>query len=166
MIQNNTVGSYFKSSTILFGAFIFGVVNFGFFIVVLYFMGSFPLDNFDEDLTIYFILGCTTIFISMLYLGNSVFKKKTNAVQNDVSFPKKLFTYREAKLIQAVTLEVSALVSMILLMLNTHIFFIVIALLSLVQMIRIFPKKQEMIKSLDLSYAEQQKLNNSEYKLN
>lgn len=36
-------------------------------------------------------------------------------------------------------------------------FFAVIAFISLVQMIRVFPKKAELITALDLSYSEQPK---------
>jgi len=54
---------------------------------------------------------------------------------------------------------------MVFVMLNTHIIFVVIAALSLLQMIRVFPKKAEIIEVLDLSYSEQQNLNNPEYDL-
>lgn len=54
---------------------------------------------------------------------------------------------------------------MVFIMLNTHVIFVVIAGLSLLQMIRVFPKKTEMIEILDLSYSEQQKLNNPKYNL-
>lgn len=163
--QDNTIADYFKSSKILFGAFILGVINFGLVLMVLFFMDALPLANFDADLTIYFIIASLVIFLGMYYVGNFVFKNKTTNVKDDQSFSKKLSEYRYAKLIQAVTMEASALVAMVLVMINTHVFFLVIALLSLLQMIRIFPKKQEMIDSLNLSYSEQQKLNNPEFRL-
>tara|TARA_R110002124_G_scaffold287306_1_gene472512 strand:+ start:5960 stop:6469 length:510 start_codon:yes stop_codon:yes gene_type:complete len=163
--QDNTIGGYFKASKILFGAFILGVINLGLVLLALFFMDFLPLGDFDKELTIYFIIASLALFIVMSYVGNAVFKRKTTAVQNELSFPKKLSMYRESKLIQAFTLEVSALLAMVFLMINTHIFFPVVAVLSLIQMIRVFPKKQEMIDSLNLSYAEQQKLNNPEFKL-
>lgn len=163
--QDNTVGGYFKASKILFGAFILGVINFGIVLLVLFFLEALPLGNFDEGLTIYFIIACVALFAVMSFVGNAVFKSKTNSVQDELSFPKKLSIYREAKLIQAVTLEASALLAMVFLMINTHVFFLVIAVLSLVQMIRVFPKKQEMIDSLNLSYAEQQKLEDPNFSL-
>jgi hypothetical protein len=163
--QFNTVGSYFKSSKILFGAFILGVVNFGLVILIMFFVDALPLANFDKDLTIYFIIASVALLITMQYLGNLVFKNKTTSVQSELSFSNKLSAYREGKLIQAVTLEISALTALVFLIVDTHIFFIVIALLSLIQMIRVFPKKQEMIDSLNLSYAEEQKLNDPDFSL-
>jgi membrane protein implicated in regulation of membrane protease activity len=163
--QDNTIAGYFKSSKILFGAFILGVINFGLVLMVLFFMGALPLANFDADFTIYFIIASLALFLGMYYVGNLVFKNKTTKVRDDQSFSKKLSEYRNAKLIQATTMEASALVAMVLVMINTHVFFLVIAFLSLLQMIRMFPKKQEMIDSLDLSYSDQQKLNDPEFRL-
>lgn len=163
--QDNTIGGYFKASKILFGAFILGVINFGIVLLVLFFMETLPLVDFDEELTIYFILTSVAVFILMVYVGNTVFKHKTLTVQKELSFAKKLSVYREAKLIQAVTLEASALLAMVFLMLITHVVFLVIALISLMQMIRVFPKKLEMIDALNLSYSDQQKLNNPDYNL-
>lgn len=163
--QDSTIGGYFKASKILFGAFILGVINFGIVLLVLFFMDALPLVDFNEELTIYFIIASIAVLILMSYVGNSVFKSKTTAVQNEMSFPKKLSVYREAKLIQAVTLEASALVAMVFLMLITHIVFLVIALISLIQMIKVFPKKSEMIDALNLSYSDQQKLNNPDFDL-
>jgi hypothetical protein len=164
--QDNTIGGYFKSSKILFGAFIFGVINFGLVLMILFFMEALPLADFDEDLAIYFVIGSLAFFLVMYYVGNLVFKNKTTKVKDDQSFSKKLNEYRHAKLIQALTMEASALFAMVLVMINTHVFFLVIALLSLLQMIRIFPKKQEMIDSLNLSYSDEQKLNDPEFLLN
>ena len=163
--QDHTIGGYFKASKILFGAFILGVINFGIVLLVLFFMEALPLVDFDEELTIYFILTSVAVFILMVYVGNTVFKNKTLTVQKELSFAKKLSVYREAKLIQAVTLEASALLAMVFLMLITHLVFLVIALISLMQMIRVFPKKLEMIDALNLSYSDQQKLNNPDYNL-
>lgn len=119
-----------------------------------------PLADLDESLTIYFILGSIALFILMYFVGNTVFKSKTVSITQESSLAKKLAIYRESKLIQAVTLEASALCAMVFFMLNNHVFFVVIALISLVQMIRVFPQKAEMITTLNLSYSEQQKLNN------
>lgn len=157
--KDNTVGEYFKASKILFGAFILGVINFGVVLIVLFFLDMLPLADLDESLTIYFILGSLALFILMSFVGNTVFKSKTESITQELSLAKKLAVYRESKLIQAVTLEASALCAMVFIMLTSHIFFVVIALISLVQMIRVFPKKNEMIATLDLSYSEQHKLN-------
>ena len=163
--QQNTIGSYFKSSKILFGAFILGVINFGIVILILFYLGRLPLGAFDSNITIYFIGGSLAFFVAMQYVGSSVFKSKTASVKHEFSLSKKLAVYREAKLIQAVTMEASALAAMVFLMLITHVVFLVIALLSLIQMIRIFPKKSELIEALDLSYSDQQKLEIPDFKL-
>lgn len=163
--QPNTVGNYFKASKILFGAFIVGVINFGLIILVLYFMEIIPLGNFDPELTIYFIIGSLLFFLAMQLVGRSVFKSKTSVAKNELNFSKKLSVYREAKLIQLVTMEAAALVAMVFLMIATHVFFLVIALLSLVQMIRDFPKKTQMKEILNLTYSEQQHLDMPDFNL-
>lgn len=163
--QPNTVGNYFKASKILFGAFIVGVINFGLIILVLYFMEIIPLGNFDPELTIYFIIGSLLLFLAMQLVGRSVFKSKTSVAKNELNFSIKLSVYREAKLIQLVTMEAAALVAMVFLMIATHVFFLVIALLSLVQMIRDFPKKTQMKEILNLTYSEQQHLDMPDFNL-
>jgi membrane protein implicated in regulation of membrane protease activity len=163
--QDTTIAGYFKASKILFGAFILGVINLGLVILVLFFLEALPLGNFNKEFLIFFIIASVLALIVMTFVGNMVFKSKTTSVENDSNFSKKLSVYREAKLIQAVTLEGSALLSMVFLMINTHVIFLVVSLLSLIQMIRVFPKKQEMIEVLKLSYAEQQLLNDPDYDL-
>ena len=163
--QDTTIGGYFKAAKILFGAFILGVINFGIVIVVLFIMEILPLVEFAPELMIYFIAGSIIFFLLMTYLGSLFFNKKITKVKNSQDFAKKLSAYREGKLIQAVTLEAAALLAMVFTILNTHIIFVVIAGLSLIQMIRVFPKKAEMIEVLELSYSDQQKLNNPEYDL-
>ncbi|MBO6620897.1 MAG: hypothetical protein JJ892_04335 [Balneola sp.] len=163
--QDTTIGGYFKAGKILFGAFIFGVINFGIVIAVLFFLEVLPLVVFAPELLIYFIAGSIIFFLLMTYLGSLIFNKKITKVKSSKDFAQKLSVYREGKLIQAVTLEAAALLAMVFVMLNTHIIFVVIAVLSLLQMIRVFPKKSEMIEVLDLSYSEQQKLNNPEHDL-
>jgi voltage-gated potassium channel Kch len=163
--QDTTIDGYFKAGKILFGAFILGVINFGIVITVLFFMDVLPLVEFAPELMIYFIAGSIIFFLLMTYLGSLIFNKKIAKVKSSHDFAKKLAVYREGKLIQAVTLEAAALLAMVFVMLNTHIIFVVIAALSLLQMIRVFPKKAEMIEVLDLSYSEQQNLNNPVYDL-
>lgn len=162
---DTTIGGYFKAGKILFGAFILGVINFGIVITVLFFMEVLPLVEFAPELMIYFIAGSIIFFLLMTYLGSLIFNKKIAQVKGSQDFAKKLSAYREGKLIQAVTLEAAALLAMVFIMLNTHVIFVVIAGLSLLQMIRVFPKKTEMIEILNLSYSEQQKLNNPKYNL-
>lgn len=163
--KDNTVGGYFKASKILFGAFILGVINFGIVLLVLFFLDILPLMELNKELDIYFILGSLALFILMSFVGNTIFNRKTKSIKEEFSFSKKLTMYQESKLIQAVTLEVSALFAMVLMMFINHIFFVVIAFISLVQMIRVFPKKAEMITSLNLSYSEQQKLNDPSFQM-
>lgn len=163
--QDTTIGGYFKASKILFGAFILGVINFGIVITVLFFMEVLPLVEFEPEIMIYFIAGSILFSFIMFYLGSFIFTKKINKAKNSQNFTLKLSAYREGKLIQAVTLEASALVAMVFIMLNTHIVFVIIAALSLLQMIRIFPKKSELIEKLNLSYSEEQKLDNPDFNL-
>lgn len=163
--QDTTIGGYFKAGKILFGAFILGIINFGIVITVLFFMEVLPLVEISSEYMIYFITGSIIFFLLMGYLGSFIFNKKIAKVKGSQDFAKKLAVYREGKLIQAVTLEAAALLAMVFVMLNTHIIFVVIAVLSLLQMIRVFPKKSEIIEVLDLSYSEQQNLNNPEYDL-
>ncbi len=161
--QPQTVGEYFKTTKIMFGAFILGVVNFGIVIGVLYFLEILPLSLFDDELLIYFILASIALLVIMTFTGNSIYKKLTSVSKTETSFTKKLEIFRKVKLIQIITIEVSALVALVFLMLTLHVIFLVVAMLSLIQMIRVFPKKSELIKSLDLSYADQQKLNNPDF---
>lgn len=163
--QDTTIGGYFKAGKILFGAFIFGVINFGIVITILFFIDVLPLVEISPEYMIYFIAGSIIFFLLMGYLGSFIFHKKISKVKSSQDFAKKLSAYREGKLIQAVTLEAAALLAMVFTMLNTHIIFVVIAALSLLQMIRVFPKKSEIIEVLDLSYSEQQNLNNPEFDL-
>lgn len=161
----STVSEYFKTSKILFGAFILGIINFGIVLVILFFLEMLPLGDINQDLTIYAIAASIALFVIMGFIGNLVFKSKTAKAKEDLSFTGKLALYREAKMVQAVTLETSALFAMVCIMILSHVFFIVIAFLSVLQMIRSFPKKSEMIEVLDLSYSDQQKLNNPDFKL-
>jgi len=162
----STVSEYFKTSKILFGAFILGIINFGIVLVILFFLEMLPLGGIDQELTLYAIAGSIAMFVLMGFVGNLVFKNKISKAIQELNFSTKLSLYREAKMIQAVTLEASALFAMVFILILTHVFFIVIAFLSVLQMIRNFPKKSEMIEVLDLSYSDQQKLNNPDFKLN
>ena len=163
--QYTTVGEYFKTSKILFGAFIIGVINLGIVLVILFFLEMLPLGDFDPSLTIYAIIGSLIFFALMTYVGNVVVQRKASQTEQHSALAKKLSVYREGKLIQAVTLEASALVAMVLTMFLTHIFFVVIAFLSLMQMIRSFPKKSEIVEAFELSYSDQQKLDDPNFKL-
>ncbi len=161
--QSQTIAAYFKAATILFGAFILGIINLGIVVLVLFILDILPLVVFDQELTIYLVLGSIALLAIMTFTGDAVFKKLVSKAKKDMSFAKKLAAYRQGKLIQAVTLEASALVALVFLMLTLHIAFVVVAALSLIQMIRVFPKKMELIEMLDLSFTDQQKLNNPDY---
>ena len=164
--QPTTVGSFFRTGKILFGAFILGVVNFGIVIVVLFYMGIIPMVEFESDHIIYMITASISFLVLMNYVGNLVFKRKTNNENSELDLSKKLGAYREGKLIQAVTLEASALLALVFVMLSSNIIFVVVAVLSLLQMVRYFPKKSEMIVVLNLSYSDEQKLNDPDHVLN
>lgn len=161
--QPQTIAAYFKAATILFGAFILGIVNLGIVVLVLFILDVLPLTVFDQGLTIYLILGSIALLAIMAFTGDAVFKKLVSTAKEEMNFANKLGAYRQGKLIQIVTLEVSALVALVFLMLALHIAFVVVAALSLIQMIRVFPKKTELIEMLDLSFTDQQKLNNPDY---
>lgn len=162
-LKKQTIGDYFKASKILFGAFIAGVINFGIVVFILFSMDLLPLGNINPDLTIYLIIGSLLLFILMHFIGSSIFKSRTDAAKSELNFSKKLSVYREAKIIQLVTLEASALVAIVFLLIITHVAFLVIAFISLAQMIRIFPKKKELIESLNLNYSHQNHLENPNF---
>ena len=161
--QPQTIAAYFKAATILFGAFILGIINLGILVLVLFILDVLPLVAFNQELTIYLVLGSIALLAIMAFTGDAVFKKLVSKAKKDMSFAKKLAAYRQGKLIQVVTLEASALVALVFLMLTLHIALVVVAALSLIQMIRIFPKKTELIEILDLSFTDQQRLNNPDY---
>jgi len=161
----NTVGNFFRAMKILFGAFILGVINMGVVIIVLFFLDFLPLTSFSNDYLIYFIIGNLVFLVLMIIVANNVFTNKINSAKSLSKLGDKISKFREAKLIQICLLEASALFSLLALMFYTHIAFVVFSAISLVQMVRLFPRKSNMIEKLDLNYSEQQHLDNPDYLL-
>lgn len=161
----NTVGNFFKGMKILFGAFILGVVNFGIVILALFFLDELPLTSLPDEYLIYLIAGDLAFLLIMSLIADKVYSNKVEKVKDKTGLGIKITAFREAKLIQICLLEAVALISLVFLLLYTHVAFVVFSVISIIQMIRYYPNKERMIAALNLSYDEQQKLNDPDYLL-
>jgi|GEM_PF-831437 len=162
MIQKNEVNceTYFKNIRMIHGAFIVGLLNFGFVLAVLYFIDIIPLKAEDSSLAYPLMAGVFIFYGIAFFLGQVLFKRAVRKASDSLRLADKVIAYRDSKLLQTALLEGAALFALTVYMLFGNILMILVAFLSVAYMVKSFPRKTEIIEIFKLAYNDQQKLNN------
>ena len=164
--EYTTVGEYFRSSKILFGAFTFGVFNFGVVLAVLFYLDYLPLKNSLPGNERMIEFGIIILSIITISAGKSFTKKIFKSTTTESTLKLKLSIYRKGVLIKFVFIELALLLTMVFFLFSPSVIYAILIAIGFIQMIRNFPSRSNLEAVMELSYSDQQKLNDPDFKLN
>ncbi len=147
-----------QSIQVLYGALIIGITNFGFVLIVLYFLDIIPLSEIPVRF-IFNMMGVSSLLMIVSFLGGRLFLKK--AIEKSFNEPvlvEKLKIYRKGLLASGLLLDFSAFLSLAIFMASIHVSFLIIAGVALVLILKDFPTKAKTIKLLQLNYSDEHNL--------
>ena len=111
--------------------------------------------NVLPEQAIYLIL---LLAAGMLYLSSFFYKKRTAVITQNLVLKEKLLQYRSAAILRAALIETAALSVGVGYLLSGELIYLGAMVIPLAYFIYTFPKDDVMIRTLDLTYTEQQKL--------
>jgi hypothetical protein len=141
------LANYVKSIKILYTALLAGVIVFLSVVAALHLTGSFDIEEFEIDPTIFFVV-ITFISASSIAAGVYLFNSKMKTVKGK-EVDEKFTVYRSSVILRAATNEVACFLFTIAYMFYNEATFLIGAIIAVGLMIRYFPTINRISSELD-----------------
>ncbi|MBO0331559.1 hypothetical protein [[Muricauda] lutisoli] len=153
--SKSEISGFFKRINLIHKAIMASPITLG---TMFYFMTNNPylLILNTRDMLLVIVI---PVIILGIYLSDLLFKKKLSSIAADLSLPKKLERFQTAFLLKIVFLEIPALFSAAVFYLTQNLLYLIITVGMVFYMSLQAPKKEHIIRALDLRGAEKYKMN-------
>ena len=157
-----SAGAFLKKMSVLHFVFVVGMIVFA--IVAYVQNGSTEIDisNTNDP---YFI-AVPSAAIAGILLSMLIYKNRINALSNTASLKDKLLRYQTARIVKYLLLEVPILFGLVIYMNTGNMFYLLVSVMVLIYFFTLFPRREKIIKELNMDRQQQILFNKPDQLLN
>lgn len=132
--------------------------------VILFAMISYAIHNFMDAGGSLAILPANAIYpvillaAAMLWVGSLIYKKGVSGIDKNLSLEERVTYFRKAALLRVALIEAASLTVITGYLLSGDLYYLALALIPLLFFANTFPRDDEIIEAINLSYSERQQL--------